>query len=609
MNYEELKAFAIEADAQGDTEAAWAAMQRMKSLKEPEQFSTEMPETKYGNVGNSFFGGLTAGMADEFSGAVGAIGSYLDRRPGTQGAFDGQSFLDRYRSIRDQTRADEAAFSDRNPSVALTAEIAGGLATGGVGASRLAGAKGMAQLGEAARAGGLLGAVSGAGYSEADSVEGVLTDTVQGGLLGAGTGALLPGAKRLYDTATSPQARAANRLNKLLKRDGVGADDLAQRLADQPDALVADVGGENVLRAAETVAQMPGRGAQVATEALEARQMGQADRISSLLDEAIGGADFHKARKALESTMKANSKPLYDQAYAESLQLSETMKGLMPRLKDDGILKAAVKKARLDGQITGGNMRVFDYAKREIDDRIGTAVRQGRGNDARIYRDLKETLVTEMDEQVPVYAQARAAYAGPKQLDSALEKGRKFLREDAESIEEALSGMAESEVEHFRIGALRALRDRVMGKSDTADSFKAIFSNPLMRGKIEALFPDQESFEAFAVRMGDEAQYFKNKTQILGNSATFRRQQGAEDLAADAMDLATMGNMIPGILRRGARYATRGTEARNEQVRGLLGDYLFSNTNPYAQGLLNVAPSPLDPRLIAPAALSGVVTQ
>lgn len=174
--YEQLKAFAQEADKRGDREAAMAAMKKMQSMKQ-------------GTVADPIAQGLTLGFSDEIVGALGAIPGAIQT-----GDFSWGGIKDAYTGIRDQARANARGFRESNPVTSTVAEIGGGLLTGGAGAGRAAAAKGASLVARSAATGAGLGAVSGAGYSESDNASGVLSDAAKGGVLGGMTGAAFPAA-------------------------------------------------------------------------------------------------------------------------------------------------------------------------------------------------------------------------------------------------------------------------------------------------------------------------------------------------------------------------------------------------------------------------------
>ena len=116
-----------------------------------------------------------------------------------------------YRDFRDASRYKVDRFSKENPGTALAAEVAGSLLTGGVGAARTGAIKAgdtlLKNAGRVAGTGAAFGGVTGAGVSEAETIEGVIDDVKFGTVLGAGT-ALLPqglvtGGKKAVQKLTS----------------------------------------------------------------------------------------------------------------------------------------------------------------------------------------------------------------------------------------------------------------------------------------------------------------------------------------------------------------------------------------------------------------------
>ncbi len=144
--------------------------------------------------------GLTLNLADEGqAGLWAAIGTALPESMG--GLPDGATLGDNYRGIRDTIRERNKQFSDDNPKAALTAQLAGGLATGGTGLSKTLATKAGAGVVGKALAGGVTGAViggtAGAGNSEAElsgdnkDVGQFLADTSSGAAIGAVGGSLI----------------------------------------------------------------------------------------------------------------------------------------------------------------------------------------------------------------------------------------------------------------------------------------------------------------------------------------------------------------------------------------------------------------------------------
>jgi hypothetical protein len=172
----------------------------------------------------------------------------------------------KYKELRDAIRQQNAAFAAENPGTALAANVAGGLLTGGVAsaAAQGAGALGTAarvlaprvnagasvgqRIAQAARVGGVTGAIGGAGVAnEMEDVPGdVFTGAAVGALAGgtlAGAGEALRGARnvaaqagqngtvqgpiRRAIQAETPEQAGARRVLRAAQRGGQSLDDLA----------------------------------------------------------------------------------------------------------------------------------------------------------------------------------------------------------------------------------------------------------------------------------------------------------------------------------------------------------------------------------------------
>lgn len=167
----------------------------------------EFVDPNAGSFADSVGKGLTFGFSDELAGLAGAS---VNSIAGLFGGGTGESFGEAYKGTRDAARYNEENFAKRNPTAALAGEVGGGLLTGGLGAARVGALKGGQSLGKLAAVGGTEGAIQGAGYSDADLLQGdiggLLGDTATGGALGAGLGAAAP---KLLGAVGSGAQRAA----------------------------------------------------------------------------------------------------------------------------------------------------------------------------------------------------------------------------------------------------------------------------------------------------------------------------------------------------------------------------------------------------------------
>lgn len=581
---EQLQAALIAADKAGDTAAAQQLANALRSYTAPED---KVPQRVSGSVADAAGQGVFAGLSDEITGGIGAIGSYLDRSPEAQSAFKDLSFGERYSQVRDQARAQNKEYTEENPATALAATLAGGLLTGGVGVART----GATTLGGVAARGAGVGAVGGFGAGEGDAVS-QLGSTAGGALIGGALAPALPALSAGLSRLKDPVNQTTKRFNKLLSRDEMTPEQLGARLDELgPEATIADAGGANIKAAAETMAQMPGRAMQRANELVEARQLGQAGRVTDSLDEVLGnGQSLFQAEQTIMKNLQTKAAPLYQQANEVPITLTSEMRDILARPLGQQAMQSAQRMAANEGHefgadaFTSGTVptKLLDYVKRGIDDVVesNTNIAGKVNNEGRIAANMAKTLRESVDKQNPTYKAARDVYAGDSASQAALKEGQKFLRENAERTSFNMTGKSESEREMFRLGALQTLRDRALAKSDTADSVKGLFNSPGMREKIKAIVPDEAQFNALAQKMEAESEFFRTGSQMLGNSATARRLLGAQDqglanVGGMALEAAA-GNPMMAAAKAGLGRLAQTPETRSEPVRNMLSEYLMS---------------------------------
>jgi hypothetical protein len=166
---------------------------------EPERPEAIVSTDDLQGFGQRLFKGQTLGFGDEIAGVGRAALDYV--MPGGQGD---QSFGDRYRMYRDDARAVDERFQQKNPATAFVTELAGGivspasLVAPGFGATGTAGARAV----QAGARGAAEGAITGLGEGQG-SLEDQLTSASVGGLVGGGSGGLISAAGGLLGRAIS----------------------------------------------------------------------------------------------------------------------------------------------------------------------------------------------------------------------------------------------------------------------------------------------------------------------------------------------------------------------------------------------------------------------
>ena len=517
--------------------------------------------------------GVTFGYADELSAAV-------------RSKVEGGNYEDRLA----QERARDAAIPT---AIKLPGEVAGGVA-GAIAAAPvtgpLAAASGVARLPAAARmvaGGAAAGGLYGSGSAEG-GVESRLEGAATGAAIGAGTGGLLAAAGRVISHLSDPVKRAVMDLARAFQRDGVPAEEAVRRAAaiatERPGtATLADVGGENVKGLVERVSQTPGAGRSVTVPFLTERQKGSLSRISDDLSQLTG-----TKRTALEATTETikqrgkDAQPLYQAAYEagdkaiwspelERLTSSPTVQkamngavriwrdnavadgfgGMNPgALVENGILKS------LGGKVpVFPNLQFWDYTKRLLADQVDAAIRAGQTQKARTLGNLERQLRGELDKQVPQYAAARQAWAGPTSYLNAIEKGKDILsnKVGADEIVAQLKELgSKADQDGFREGAVSAIISRMASDPAKLADLTKYLRSPEMKKKIAAIMPDIKSAQKWLQRLDFEEKSSELVGQSLKGSPTARRLAEMQDsgMVGDLVMDALSGGHPTSLIRR-----------------------------------------------------------
>ena len=372
------------------------------------------------------------GWQDEIQAGLGATFDVLG------GNIPLSQFGDQYTALRDQERAQQAAWRGENPKKAFAAELAGGFALPGAGGVRGAQAAGKGLAGIGAIEGGL----AGAGLSE-DTGLGLAQDTALGGGLGALTAIAAPaiigkgtefvgGAGRIirdqFGDQTDRQVR--NLLELAMERDNLTLEQAMRRLDELgPEGMLADV-GQNLRKTGEVQVQRGGPALRIATENLEARQGGRASRLADNLEETTGRLtdEYQTVRRNAQAVRKEIAGPLYDEAFKQPLRKTDELMNLARTERLQEAIREAQSRTGGFGKPSGGELQILDETKRVLWDFAEKAKRDGQMGLANDYNELRRRLVAELDLQSPEYKQARNLFAGTKEIEDAAEIGSEVFR-------------------------------------------------------------------------------------------------------------------------------------------------------------------------------------
>ena len=577
-------------------------------------------------------------LGDSLAGGARAVGQGLSFGFGDEleaGLRTGFGFLGDYDKTVKDVRGNIKDFREENPATALGLELGGGLLTGGLGAGRVAGtALGRNIINKVGTTGfgGAVGATEGA-IAGAGSANGDLGDravgALAGGTLGGAFGATLPsvinlGGKALNRGAYAVGLKSDDAIQKgadqktlqAFNRAKLTPDDVQRSLDDAviPDTMIADVGGEATRRLSRASANVSGEGSDIATKALDERQLGLGDQIADDVENVLGSSK--SATVALEEIaerQKLNANDDYDKAFnLDGKPVTVSVDKIKPFLNlpafDDAFEQATIL-ARLDGfnmpktvdefdKIGNFSLKELHYIKMGVDEAMGLAKRGGLktsiGNTAssKLKKKQKE-FVKLIDDASPKingedsYSIARGKFAGEARMMEALEDGEKIYSFKPEEIDRMIAKMGSSEKESFRIGVAEALRKKLQTTADMADAGKKIFGNKRLRSQLKATFPDTKSFELFEKRMLERANQVITRARTGANqgSRTAPLMDDLNDLGQDAVTSVATRGMIPTVLNIGQKLLDN--SAMPSKIGSRLAPDLFSTDPAVQRAFLN----------------------
>ena len=501
------------------------------------------PEQSYGmGLANAGLQGMTFGFSDEIGTGLAALAASV----GSDEKFD-----DIYSSMMTSEKSKRKSFSDQNPGAALAAEAAGGLATGLAGAGKVLGSNALRMASPAARTlatagvGAAEGGIYGAGQADPGSR---ISGAAQGAAIGAvaapvggavmntlGKG-LSRGASAIKQRVGEGSSAQADRAMRAFSQaGGLSADDIQSRMAKLgPEGTLMDTDDSlRMLTKAATAKTGPVK--QQARDVVNRRQTGQIGRLERKIENLLGknAGSYADDLKTVVEQRAAQSAPLYQKAFGMQLKRTPKLKSVIGRLPD-GTMKAAKKLMKQEGAGEFGDsfglMRQMHYARMELGDRIGKAVRSGEPNSARIMMGVKRDLDKVLADQNPAYLEATKVYSDASNLASALDMGKSFLSKDFDELALKVADMTDLERDMFRSGAIKAMADRFDKIGSNTDAVSRLTKQRGMQKRLAMLFDDPSQARSFAQKIDAEDQFTRSRRVIDQQSITADLQEAMRSL-------------------------------------------------------------------------------
>jgi hypothetical protein len=284
---------------------------------------------------------------------------------------------------------------------------------------------------------------------------------------------------------------------------------LEQRIATRPERLAERLyGGRRVENVTQTIDNLIDERRTLADPLYEAAL---GSRAASGLREATPIAD-----EAIESFL---SRPLFQRAVKQA---------------EDDILNAGGKFQYMD---VGDGTRVpvrtpefLDNVKKAVDDIIYLGRQPGEGGfgpgQMARAKQVQRDFVRQLDEAIPGYAEARAAFAGPTALKGALEDGLEAAssRLEANALSKQVNELLPSEREFFQRGYIDRLRQRI----DDGQLKPAEIRSSGFEKRIQSVFGNDA--DRIIADLREETNLTETATRVLRGSPTAERLQDVAEV-------------------------------------------------------------------------------
>jgi hypothetical protein len=511
--------------------------------------------------------GASLNLADEIAGAYGAATELLRNR-------DIAGAKSKYAEYRDLVRQKDEAAKMLAPEQFAKGQGAGMMATSAIPAGGAATAmRGMGAAGRVLMGAGTGGAMTAlpefaegeGGFSNrAANVSPISTGigAAMGGLApvaGAGAGALVRGAQNMKRGIGGFSAPASQRVARSLNRAESSGEDIQKYLEGLgPEGMIADIPG-SPQKIAQGLASMQGEGSDILQRNIRERSAGAGGRIEETMTRRIDEpeAAFQK-RIDLSEERSSVLGPMYDAATAsgQTFQVDALRSGITFIGKDAASnvkkrLNTALKDLGADGDVSAERLH---NARAALSEAMYKAKIKGEGGVVRNLKPIIEDVDARLDE-IPGYLDARTGYANNKEIERAIDAGRKAFTGGATTalspkmLSEALSKMSPAQRDAYKKGA-REYISALMGTSsnDAAAAWRE-FGKNWNAEKLRAIVGEEDATE-ITRRLLAEKEFSKTRGAVMEGTQTSQRTEAREALAdVREPDTANMPSPVTRIRR------------------------------------------------------------
>lgn len=485
-----------------------------------------------------------------------------------------ESYSDLYHEELAKERGAGEAYAENHPVASKVATTLGAVASiPATGAAATVSAPTLAGRAlQGAGQGAILGATSGFGNSNDESLIKTAADTA----IGAGTGTLVGAAAPVVAEkvvqpaldlvarkfgASAVQNQAVRQIADKMKQDASAGGPTAQNMLDLLAAApgkpqtVADVAGENTRQRLGSIMRQPGEARQFGTQFLNERDAGAGTRLAGDVNSGLsGGPSAFETSQALMDARSQAANPLYQKFDDAGVVHSDRLQQFIDQPEMRSAFAQGVKIQRLEAVAEGRpfdpnaytlqpgpdglpvpvgvpNMRTLDAGKKGLDAMIAAErdPMSGRLSQQGVALDkFRRAYLGELDKLNPDYAAARAAWSGPSASLDAVRAGQGIFSKGPDEISAEFSKLSPNDQEFYRLGAADSLKTSIAKTGMGGDEAKRIIGNQYTQDQLKQIFPTQDAYQKFIDSATAENRMFNTRFSLLGGSQTAGRT--AEDI-------------------------------------------------------------------------------
>ena len=410
-------------------------------------------------------------------------------------------------------------------------------------------------------------------------------------------GSVAAGMRRMAPDAVSalptPEQIALRHINRNLQSSGLTVDDL--RAAPQ-GITAAEAMGRTGQRQLGSIARMEGETADELEGLISARVQGRPGALSDAFGRATG-VDPDAAAGNIDAVVEAGRRraaPLYEQAYADTIDVTPTLQGLTQRPAVQKAMRNARQMMQNDGLDPDAlgltvspqsgeipimevskrpSMQLWDYVKRGLDDEIDdlrdpVTKAFKRPQEARQLTDMASTLRGELTSQSPAYRQALETSGDYLKADAAFKNAPRLVFNDKLSpraFAQQVAKMTEGEREALRAG----IANHALNLVDSGRMKPRAFSTPGVRQKLGVILGDDgargliETAELEARKAAFENRYGPGAgsvtSDMLAGGEEVAQSVGGGPLNVGRMFMDPLGSLRAGgeaLINKGVDLAT-----------------------------------------------------